>query len=223
MNVRTRRYGPRCDNPEPNGQPHDALFGWCSATPTTPPPNSGRCCHHASPPVSTSTTSDRNQEPSSTPNYDTATSTCCSGRPPTTATPTCTYSSNTSAHPTQRWHLRMMTYQTRIWGTSPHHRRNRGLGATAAGIIPSSSTKATATDSRHRHRRLIDNDLKADAGDLLPHVRYLVDDLTLLDDAALRARPSPPQPASLSWCSPGLPATTTSPPGSTSGSTTSSA
>ncbi|WP_298808514.1 Rpn family recombination-promoting nuclease/putative transposase [uncultured Gordonia sp.] len=85
--------------------------------------------------------------------------------------------------------LRMMTYQTRIW---EHHRITEGTAASAPLplIIP------IVIYQGHRHwtaatdiADLIDNDLKADAGDLLPHVRYLVDDLTLLDDAALRARP----------------------------------
>lgn len=86
--------------------------------------------------------------------------------------------------------LRMMTYQTRIW---EHHRTTAAPDAPLPLIIPVVIFQGPrrwtgATDIAD----LIDNDLKADAGDLVPHVRYLIDDLTTLDDAALRARPLTP-------------------------------
>ncbi len=86
--------------------------------------------------------------------------------------------------------LRMMTYQTRIW---EHHRTTAAADAPLPPIIPvvifqGPRRWTAATDIAD----LIDDNLKADAGDLVPHVSYLVDDLTTLDDAALRARPLTP-------------------------------
>ena len=94
-----------------------------------------------------------------------------------------------------RMALRMMTYQTRIWD---HHLRTDRTAAPSGPlplIIPvviyqGPRRWTAATDIAG----LIDADdeLKADAGELVPHVSYLVDDLTTLDDAALRARPLTP-------------------------------
>ena len=91
--------------------------------------------------------------------------------------------------------LRMMIYQTRIW---EHHRTADPTTASTGPlplIIPiviyqGPRRWTAATDIAD----LIDADteLKADAGDLMPRVRYFLDDLTTIDDVALRARPLTP-------------------------------
>ncbi len=91
--------------------------------------------------------------------------------------------------------LRMMIYQTRIW----EHHRTTDPAIASSGPLPliipvviyqGPRCWGAVTDVAD----LIDADadLIADAGDLVPRVRYFIDDLTTVDDAALRARPLTP-------------------------------
>ena len=128
--------------------------------------------------------------------------------------------SNTSAHPTQRWHsdddlpnphLGNITAPLRPrMHRYPDHPRRHLSKALAAGPPPPTSPTSSTTTS------------KPTPATSCPTSVTWSTTPTTLDDAALRARPSLRQPASPSSCSPKHQATTTSPPGSANGSTTSS-
>lgn len=89
--------------------------------------------------------------------------------------------------------FRMLTYQTRIWNRHLAEAKRRGQSPTALPpIIPiviyqGPRDWTAPTDLAD----LIDVDpsLATELGDLLPHIRYQLDNLTAVDDDALRARP----------------------------------
>lgn len=87
--------------------------------------------------------------------------------------------------------LRMLNYQGRIWEHHVAGERPRVASTPLPMIVPVVIYQGTRRWSAPTDiAGLLDADdvTRAAAGELLPRVRYVVDDLTLLDDGALRAR-----------------------------------